>query len=616
MALVRVEALVEFIDKESGERRHPGDQWDTGISRALGLENGGFIRRLDDEGNPLAESYPWGEPREDRWLETADVLEDAWDRVVACLNIWNDLEALKETYETWYPYVDKVIAVDGAYKGAPVQQCWSTDGTVEFLSSLDKVTLISAPEERFWDNQIEKRNEYFKRGEPGDLMFVVDADEYVHHAERLQTLPKFEVGWVPYEKSIYHKRQNFPRLFDARIDPRYNGRHYWIEGNRGYVTDCQDGGFYDHAFIPIRIDNTNNRDLRDEKRRRQRRLILTNQSQKESQIGDTQVGGRESLRIVQLTSLDPGMVVFRLHSAINACSPHESVMASSIHDRPYEDPYQWDLKEDRELIRAAIRECDIIHCHMSYQDFERLGVPTSCPVIMHHHGTMYRESPEVRNKRDAQKASVRLVSNPELLQYGENLHFLPNPVPVERYFRMRKRLYEPDSDGYIRIGHSPSKRHLKGTNEFLDVVEELQESGYRVKSVLIEDMTHADSLRLKAEKCELFFDSFFLGMQCSGIEAGAMGIPVIAGDEDNRAYYREKYEVLPYRFANTKDQLKTEIFNLVDVHDREKEGQWVLDFIRENHDYSAVVSQYLDILDDELNWRERLSLGQKRYLET
>lgn len=623
MSTYLVECINEFIDKEANTRRRPhsfdseADQWETSKKRALALMDAGFVRILDADGDPIFTGYPWGEPLEDRFLETAPVPKGSWDRIVACVNIWNDLDAFQASYESWYPYVDHVIAVDGAYSGGSVTKGSSTDGTIEFLESLDKVELIHAPNGDLWPEQVTKRNQYFEAAEEGDLLFVIDADEIIEGAEKLRDLPDFEIGWVPYQKGIYKKAQNVPRIYSAAVNPRYFKRHYWLKGDRGFITDFQEGGpGYDHMFLPIKIDNVTAKENRTPKRKRDWQLIYTAQHARESKFqGDTKpVSGRESLRIVQITSIDPGRVIFRFHSAINSTSPHESVMAASQRDSKYEEPKQWDLREDREVLRRALGECDLVHCHLHYQQLDSLGVPIQAPIVIHHHGSMYRRDYEKFNKWDANKADIRLASNPELMQYGDNFHFLPNPVPVARYRKMRERLYEPDPDGYLRVGHSPTKRKYKGTEDFLEVVESLQKKGLKVRPVLIEDVTHAESIRIKAAECDIFYDSFWLGMQCSGLEAAAMGMPVIAGDEINRAFFDGD---TPYIYANDRDTLEEMVALLVtDSEVRSEEGRFIHKYVTDNHDYAAVTKRYLDILDQELDWRDRLLLGGDVFLKS
>lgn len=600
-----------FYDIETSIRRDPGDEWSTtNKRRAWKLGRGPLAVRITrPDGDEIRYAGVWADLL-GRDLRTCPDAGPEGYRVVACLNIWNDLDALKETLVTWYDDVDVVYAVDGAYAGAPTAACASTDGTLEYLEGLDKVRLFQGPQNGFWADQVTKRNVYMEALEPGDLCFIVDADEFVTGADCLRHLPRLDVGWVVYRKGLYVKAQNFPRLYDARVGARYGGRHYWVEWQGGRVTDCQIGGAgLDHTFVPLTIDNTQGPQIRTAEQRRDNRIVRQAQGLRESKVGTAQQGGREALRIVHLTHLDPGLVVFRLHSAINSTTPHTSVMAAHMRGRvDYGGPRQYDPRKDRDELRRAVATCDVVHCHMDYQLLDTLGTRFDAPVVMHHHGTMYREYAQARNNRDERRATVRLVSNPELLKYGEDLHYLPNPVPVTRYARLRERMYQRQ-DGWLRVGHSPSKRDFKGTEKFLAVVENLQAEGVRITPVLMEDMRHDDVLQTKAAHCDAFFDSFWLGMQCSGLEAAAMGIPVIAGDPDVRAYHKEDP---PYVYANDALELEAQLRSFMQLHENGELGlfgdrvQW---YVSTYHDYAAVTAQYLDILDEHTDWRRRLTVG-------
>lgn len=613
---VVVQALVPFVDRAASARegrevrRAEEDTWEEDLDRALDLQTGRLLRILD---SAYADTgFVWGGTN-GRLLETAWRPPGRWGRVVACLNVWEDAPALVETVPTWLDHVDHVIAVDGAYAGAPVPTCASADGTLAFLRSLgSKAELVEAPADGFWPDQVAKRNAYMERLRDDDLAFVVDADEFVEGAEILRTLPDMDVGWVVYRKDIYDRPQNFPRLFAGRIRPRYGGRHYWVTGRRGPVSDCQTGGVaYDHAFVPVRIDNTQRRRLRPPVRRTAEGLTKAAQQEREALVGPAPVAGREALRIIHVAGLDAGMVVFRLHSATNSTTPHESAMAVSPRpDRPYREPRQLCLRRDRGAVQAAVRDADVVHCHLSYHELDALGVPFRGAVVIHHHGTMYRTSAGARNTQDARRAHLRLVSNPELLRYGDGLVYLPNPVPAARYRRMRERLWRPDPDGWVRVGHSPSKRENKGTEAFLAAVERLRAGGVKVRPVLIENATHAESLRRKAREVDVFFDSFWLGMQCSGLEAAAMGIPVVAGDEHVRAFHGGR---TPYAYADDGDALAEVLRDMAASEEvRYTHGESVAAYVARRHDYAAVASRYLDALDDAVGWRDAMSLGDPR----
>ena len=554
----------------------------------------------------VLDTYPWsGEGQE---LLATPSEPGRWKRVVACLNIWNDVDELKANWDSWRPYVDYVIAVDGAYEGTPVDVPESTDLTREFLQTHEKVKLIATSS--FWTDQRAKRTQYLAYGRPGDLLFIVDADEYVLNGEVLRQVPELDVGWVTYTSPVYQRPQHTPRLIRWRPGLSYRGRHHWLVTAEGDAlsTHQQAAPGWDHRLVPLRFHNG-----RGIHRTPERRKLMVSaridQVEEEFSVGD-RVLGHEPLRILQTGPFDPGNVVYRLHTAINTCSPHESAMATGDLG-PFEPPRQYEFERDRLVLRDLMATADVLHFHVMRVAGKYLGLdPAGRPLVMHHHGTEYRRDPFTWNERD-QDADVRLVSNLELLQYGERLEYLPNPVPVARYLRFAKLIRSSmDEHGFIakklRIAHSPTKHGLKGTEMFLRVCEQLKKI---VEPVLIEGQPLTKALELKAT-CDACFDSFWLGMQCSGLEAAAMGMPVIAGDPDCHREYMTRYGLVPYTWANDEAQLKNAIGCLAtDRHFYDAEAKRVSDFVAEHHDYGSVVAQYLDILDNRFGWREGLQLG-------
>lgn len=550
-----------------------------------------------------SDAYPWaGEGQE---LLATPSEPGRWKRVVACLNVWNDVDELRANWDSWYPYVDHVIAVDGAYEGTPVEASQSTDGTLEFLRRYRNVEVVSCLG-GFWPDQRAKRNQYLARGQPGDLLFVVDADERVWNGKLLRQVPELDVGWVTFTSPVYRRPQHTPRLIRCRPGLRYRGRHHWVHTAEGHaLTTHQLGGTgYDHRLVPLRFHN--GRGIhRTAERRKLMSAARIEQVEEEFSVGD-RVLGHEPLRIFQTGPFDPGNVVYRLHTAINTCSPHESAMATGDLG-PFAPPRQYEFERDRLALRDLMVTADVLHFHVMRVAGKYLGLEASGrPTVMHHHGTEYRRDPFTWNERDAD-ADVRLVSNLELLQYGERLEYLPNPVPVARYRRLASKWKCGRSiDGRLRIAHSPTKQGIKGTEAFLRVCRSLRKL---VVPVLIENRPLSEALLLKTT-CDVCFDSFWLGMQCSGLEAGAMGMPVIAGDPDCRREYILWYGKVPYTWANDELTLKAAIERLAtDKAFYTEAAHCVSAFVAKYHDYAAVVKQYLDILDKRLAWREGLKLG-------
>jgi 3-deoxy-D-manno-octulosonic-acid transferase len=93
-------------------------------------------------------------------------------------------------------------------------------------------------------------------------------------------------------------------------------------------------------------------------------------------------------------------------------------------------------------------------------------------------------------------------------------------------------------------------------------------------------------------------------MQCSGLEAAGMGLPVIAGDHTVAQRYRDMYGSVPYIFADSEDELYEQLKLLVtDQAFRDAATEKVVRYVHDFHDESAVALRYLDLLDLKFNWR-------------
>lgn len=607
-ALVRA----PFKDVGTGETHAVGDRiyiddparlarWvDEGLISPVELEEA-LEQRLDD--------WPWG------GIAGRDLrpwpVEKAEHEIVALLNVWNDRPALEATVSTWADHVDRVVVADGAYAGVPVATPESDDGTVEYLREVFGGRLTEFPVPGF-QTQIDKRTALLRAG--SGILFIVDADEYVTGPENLRSLPgDLDVGWVVYRNPVYSRTQTSPRLIRWRENLTYRHRHHWVYAGDSLLVSHQLGGRgVDHHIVPIAIQNQRGIG-RPESRIRADRVYRAHQATletAESRSGENLSAstGREPLRIVQLARFDAGMVCYRLHSAINTCTPHESLLGTRDWGRVYQEPRQYNVLEDREPLRRAVAGADIVHCHLQYHELDELGIPHMAGVVIHHHGTMYRSEPGLANERDGYRAGLRLVSNLELMQYGDGLHYLPNPVPVAQYRQLRR---EHGEDAMI-VAHMPSKPEIKGTDVLRTVVESLQSDGIPIRMLMLTDTAHGEALRLKAS-ADVCFDSFDLGMQCSGLEAAAMGLPVIAGDETVKAAYERWIGYCPYTFAGDAEELSTVLRRMwEDPEWRHAEAIRVTGYVLAYHDYAAVAERYLDLLEEAFGWKEKLTLGQLR----
>jgi hypothetical protein len=543
-----------------------------------------------------------------RELDATPLPDTRGQRVVACLNVWNDADALRHSVPSWIHSVDHVIAVDGSYGtlGCTI----STDGTREYLTNTcPSIQWIDRP----GVDQCAKRNAYLQAGRVGDYLFIVDADESVQSAEALRRLPMCDIGWVRILSPMYARPYGQPRVLRWRPDLEYRGRHHWIyDGDRLFCTHQYGGPGYAHRPVNLTLSNERNAH-RSASRLQVKSTHLAQQTATErvesatprTIMSDSQIGARECLWILNYAYRDDGLAPSRFHTAINRTTPHSSLFFKA-RPGPFSVPQQFMAKPDHDKLRQAADSCDILHLHST--TVFPAPLTRRAPMVFHHHGSLLRANADAHTKDAMRHRALVLVSNLELLSWtGDHpAFFLPNTMPVARYRALAERVADTQSaaDRPFRIAHSPTHQHRKGTEVFLRAMTNCAKRGLHVEPVLIENQTHAATLALKAT-CDAAFDSFWLGIQCSGLEVAAMGKPVIAGDPIVAERYRAYFGAVPYTYANTLEELEAVITRLVtDEHFLAEEADRVNAYVIAHHGEAAVALTYLDYLDMAYQWRK------------
>lgn len=327
-----------------------------------------------------------------------------------------------------------------------------------------------------------------------------------------------------------------------------------------------------------------------------------------------------SLKIMQGCGYDPGSQAYRFHSAVNQYSKHASAFARWGDSNPHCSLRQLDGERDAAKVRQAVLDADVLHCHVAYYLLNNTGlaVKPGQLLVRHYHGShptpgTTHVQADFDEARGALLVGARLSFQRDAEIWRKKLgrsitiHWLPITVPVARYQALRnaeRTARRPTASDPYLIAHAPTKRAWKGTSNFLKAVTRLQGKGLPVKALLIEGLDQRRALERKRQ-ADSTFDSFWLGLQTSGLEAAAMSQPVIAGDPDVAALYREHVGSVPYTYANDEKALGAEIERLVvDVDYRLAEAARVRAYCVAHHDYPAVARRYEEILAKRLGRRD------------
>lgn len=282
------------------------------------------------------------------------------------------------------------------------------------------------------------------------------------------------------------------------------------------------------------------------------------------------------MRILMLAINDPAGTAIQFTKAINRHTTHSArlVTLESRYTHSWgKDMHVPDLGPDgMEEVAILMHEADVFHFHMTCDENQPFGhlLPADFikgkAIVHHHHGHHdFRSNPEsFRKKYKALGRRNLLVSTPDLMKLLPEAQWQPNLVPID------EPLFKPmwgrfDDDGPLKVCHSPTRKDLKNTDEFLDVVSTINKRKVHVSVDLIDDVPNTECLARK-RRHHVLFDHMQGYYGVSSLEGLSQGVAVIAGlDEWNRARVSEfaKTEDLPWILAHTKKDLTDRLMEFI-----------------------------------------------------
>lgn len=288
---------------------------------------------------------------------------------------------------------------------------------------------------------------------------------------------------------------------------------------------------------------------------------------------------------------DTGGVGVALAQALNR---HTGWSARAVHrtqnyiDYPVDILWPPGLPPTRE-IRSLAEAADVLHVMERWDAVDWLPGWPDKPVVMHHHGTIYREWRTAALNAEVERfRAYPICSTIDLTLLGPGVEWLPNPVDVDRMQAIRAAEYE-EHDGLL-AAHSPTNAPIKGTDAFIRAC-----AGAGFDLDLIQWVDWESCLRRKA-KADIVLDQLTYGYGLSGIEAMAMGIPVVGGCRDQRVadLMHATLGNHPFLLADERT-LSGMVAYLRDPEARAASAAVGLSIVREWHEESKVAARLVDI---------------------
>lgn len=241
-----------------------------------------------------------------------------------------------------------------------------------------------------------------------------------------------------------------------------------------------------------------------------------------------------NMNIVMVATNDPAGTAIEFTKALNRYTRHRCRLVTV--ETRYNFAYVQDLHvpalRDYSGLEQTLRSADVFHFHMTADEDLPLGpfrvrdFLRGHPVVHHHHGEPpFRAEPRRFIEREKALGRRALVSTPDLHKIYPGAEWIPNLVPLDEADYLPKSEYNHHAD--FIVGHSPTRKELKNTAEFLEVMGRHPDWVPHV----IENTPHRECLARK-RGCDVFFDHLQGYYGVSSLEAMSQGVPTIAGLDD------------------------------------------------------------------------------------
>lgn len=251
---------------------------------------------------------------------------------------------------------------------------------------------------------------------------------------------------------------------------------------------------------------------------------------------------------------------------------------------------------DRAYVQELFGKADVIHIMDLFSAADGFSGYERKPKVFHHHGLDFRQNSGALMARCRAEGIQQIVATHDLLAYGDDLTWLPNPCDITTLQFFRKQNYRPSS--LVRVAQSPTSLQANGTRIFLDAVDVLPiDVLERMQLDIIQNLPWTHCMRRKAQ-ADIVLDSFGVGYGITTIEAWGMGIPVVHGaSAQTQQAVLDSIGYSPY-YHVTPETTGAGITDMVcdeDVRKQYAELGWQA--VNDFHAESEVVRRLLDIYE-------------------
>lgn len=183
-----------------------------------------------------------------------------------------------------------------------------------------------------------------------------------------------------------------------------------------------------------------------------------------------------------------------------------------------------------------------------------------------------------------------LVSTPDLLFASKDAILSPQVVELETWQPPKNGVTVKEGGHVLKIVHAPTRRNTKGTEFVLDTITALQQDGYPLELILIENKPYKE-IQTIFEQCDIGIDQLLHGWYGKvSVELMALGKPVVCYIDEK---FRLLYPDLPIVNASPTSLKKVLIELINNAKRREELGEKGIKYVRMHHDVNKIVDSLI-----------------------
>jgi len=197
----------------------------------------------------------------------------------------------------------------------------------------------------------------------------------------------------------------------------------------------------------------------------------------------------------------------------------------------------------------------------------------------------------VRLKSESRYIDKQLVCAPYISEFVHGSTILPLAIELNEYKYSPKDI--PGDE--IVIMHAPTNRGNKGTSFIMQAIDQLQDKGFNIRTLLVENITH-DELKLKYLECDIFIDQIlggWYGTAC--IEAMALGRPTICFIRDSYFEFIDYGDEIPIINAEPSTIYEVLLKTIEEKHLLPEIGKRSREFVEQVHDLNVITNKLISI---------------------